>query len=66
MSTATGVRIVAMGPEHADEVLTIYQLGIDEGNATFETTAPTWESFDAAKLPQHRHVAVDEAGKVLG
>ncbi|MGI5137734.1 MULTISPECIES: N-acetyltransferase family protein [unclassified Streptomyces] len=55
-----------MGLEHADEVLTIYQLGIDEGNATFETTAPTWEHFDAAKLPQHRHVAVDEAGKVLG
>jgi phosphinothricin acetyltransferase len=55
-----------MGREHADEVLTIYQLGIDEGNATFETTAPTWEHFDAAKLPQHRHVAVDEAGKVLG
>ena len=57
---------MAMGLEHADEVLTIYQLGIDEGNATFETTAPTWEHFDAAKLPQHRHVAVDEAGKVLG
>ncbi|MEU1594822.1 N-acetyltransferase family protein [Streptomyces sp. NPDC005708] len=55
-----------MGLEHADEVLTIYQLGIDEGDATFETTAPTWEHFDAAKLPQHRHVAVDEAGKVLG
>ena len=28
--------------EHADQVLAIYQLGIDEGNATFETTAPTW------------------------
>ncbi|MGW2934223.1 N-acetyltransferase family protein [Streptomyces sp. NPDC001156] len=55
-----------MGLEHADEVLAIYQLGIGEGNATFETTAPTWEHFDAAKLPQHRHVAVDEAGKVLG
>lgn len=57
---------MAMGLEHADEVLAIYQLGIGEGNATFETTAPTWEHFDAAKLPQHRHVAVDEAGKVLG
>jgi phosphinothricin acetyltransferase len=55
-----------MGPEHADEVLTIYQLGIDEGNATFESAAPTWEHFDATKLPQHRHVAVDETGRVLG
>ncbi|WP_372455632.1 GNAT family N-acetyltransferase [Sphaerisporangium fuscum] len=67
--TETGTaapRIVAMTPEHAAEVLAIYQLGIDEGQATFETTAPTWEQFDAAKLPNHRHVALDEAGRVLG
>ncbi|MFH9977796.1 GNAT family N-acetyltransferase [Streptomyces sp. NPDC017179] len=55
-----------MGPEHADEVLRIYRLGIDEGNATFETAAPTWERFDATKLSDHRHVAVDRGGKVLG
>ncbi|MEU6822814.1 N-acetyltransferase family protein [Streptomyces atriruber] len=55
-----------MGAEHAEQVLAIYQLGIDEGNATFETAAPTWEQFDAAKLPAHRSVAVDDTGKVLG
>ncbi|MYV46820.1 GNAT family N-acetyltransferase [Streptomyces sp. SID2888] len=55
-----------MGPEHADDVLRIYRLGIDEGNATFETAAPTWERFNATKLPDHRHVAVDQGGKVLG
>ncbi|MET9761194.1 N-acetyltransferase family protein [Streptomyces sp. NPDC006372] len=66
MSTPGTVRIVAMGPEHADEVLTIYQLGIDEGNATFETVAPTWQEFDAAKLPQHRYAALDDSGRVLG
>ncbi|MEU7720485.1 GNAT family N-acetyltransferase [Streptomyces tibetensis] len=55
-----------MSPEHADEVLTIYQLGIDEGNATFETVAPTWDDFDAAKLPRHRYVALDDSGRVLG
>ncbi|MER6976985.1 GNAT family N-acetyltransferase [Streptomyces carpinensis] len=55
-----------MVPEHAEEVLTIYRLGIDEGDATFETAAPTWEQFDSIKLPDHRHVAIDEAGKVLG
>lgn len=60
------VRITGMLPEHADEVLAIYQLGIDEGNATFETTAPSWEAFDASKLPEHRHVAVEETGRVLG
>jgi phosphinothricin acetyltransferase len=52
--------------EHATEVLAIYQSGIDEGQATFETTAPTWEAFDAAKLPDHRHVALGVDGRVLG
>ncbi|MEU3512917.1 N-acetyltransferase family protein [Streptomyces longwoodensis] len=66
MSTAGAYRIVALGAEHAQQVLAIYQLGIDEGNATFETTAPTWPEFDAVKLPHHRHVAVDDAGRVLG
>ncbi len=61
----TGVRIAPMRPEHAAQVLTIYQLGIDEGDATFETTAPTWKAFDSAKLPGHRLVALD-GGRVLG
>ncbi|WP_030723781.1 GNAT family N-acetyltransferase [Streptomyces sp. NRRL F-2580] len=51
---------------HADAVLAIYQAGIDEGNATFETTAPTWPEFDAAKLPEHRFAALDTDGKLLG
>ncbi|MFF0437458.1 GNAT family N-acetyltransferase [Streptomyces sp. NPDC004327] len=63
--TGTGVRIAPLRPEHAGQVLAIYQLGIDEGNATFETTAPTWEGFDSAKLPDHRLVALGD-GRVLG
>ena len=61
----TTVVVEALTAAHADEVLAIYQAGIDEGNATFETAAPTWEAFDAAKLPGHRFVAVEpEAGDV--
>ncbi|MGW3115380.1 N-acetyltransferase family protein [Streptomyces sp. NPDC001091] len=55
-----------MGPEHAAQVLEIYRLGIDGGDATFETAPPTWDQFDAAKLPGHRHVALDDTGTVLG
>ncbi|WP_441349078.1 GNAT family N-acetyltransferase [Streptomyces sp. NTH33] len=55
-----------MTDAHADEILAIYQAGIDEGNATFETAAPTWQAFDVAKLPEHRFVALDEHGVVLG
>lgn len=51
---------------HADHVLAIYEAGIAEGNATFETEAPSWAAFDAAKLPGHRFAALDGAGAVLG
>ena len=51
----------------ADEVLAIYQAGLDAGQASFEVTAPSWEAFDAGKLPLHRHVAADAVtGRVLG
>ncbi|MEU3843446.1 N-acetyltransferase family protein [Streptomyces sp. NPDC028635] len=66
MSAAGGFRVTALGAEHADQVLEIYRLGIDEGDSTFETTAPAWEQFDAAKLPRHRYVALDACGRVLG
>ncbi|MFF3606985.1 GNAT family N-acetyltransferase [Streptomyces sp. NPDC002463] len=62
----TSTIVVPLAAEHADEVVAIYQAGIDEGNATFETTAPTWAEFDAAKLPEHRFAAVDGTGRVLG
>ena len=55
-----------MSREHADAILRIYQDGIDDGDATFETAAPTWDEFDRAKLPDHRFVAIAEAGDVLG
>ncbi|MCY0929345.1 GNAT family N-acetyltransferase [Streptomyces sp. H27-H1] len=60
------MRIAPLLPEHADEVLAIYQAGIDEGNATFETAAPTWAAFDSARLPEHRFAALGEDLKVLG
>ncbi|MGW3396908.1 N-acetyltransferase family protein [Streptomyces hydrogenans] len=58
--------MVPMTADHAEQVLAIYQAGIDEGDATFETTAPAWESIAATRLPEHRFVALDEAGRVLG
>jgi L-amino acid N-acyltransferase YncA len=47
-------------------VLRIYQAGLDTDNASFEVTAATWAAFDAGKLVEHRHVAVDPDGTVLG
>ena len=54
-----------MTERHAAAVLAIYQAGIDEGDATFETRAPAWPEFSAARLPGHRFVASTGAG-VLG
>jgi L-amino acid N-acyltransferase YncA len=54
-----------MTDAHAADVLAIYQAGIDTGNATFETQVPSWERFSAARLPEHRLVAIS-AGAVAG
>ncbi|MDX6334116.1 MAG: hypothetical protein QOG05_1456 [Streptosporangiaceae bacterium] len=62
------VHAMDIGPmleEHAAAVLAIYQAGIDEGNATFETHAPAWAEFTAARLPDHRYIA-RAGGDVLG
>jgi L-amino acid N-acyltransferase YncA len=55
-----------MRPEDAAAVLAIYQIGLDSGHASFETRAPAWPAFDAGRLPEHRHVATDADGTVLG
>jgi L-amino acid N-acyltransferase YncA len=49
----------------ADAVLAIYQAGLDTGDASFETAAPTWAAFDSSRLPAHRLVCCDDSG-VLG
>ena len=61
----SGVRVEPMTVAHAAAVLAIYQAGVDEGNATFETRAPGWPAFTKARLPGHRFVAA-AAGQVTG
>ncbi|MCW2933751.1 MAG: hypothetical protein JWM19_4713 [Actinomycetia bacterium] len=62
-----GVLIRPMRAADASQVLAIYQAGLDTGQASFETSAPGWDAFDAGKLRLHRHVAVDSGtGRVLG
>lgn len=60
------ITVRAMGTRDADRVLAIYQAGLDGGHASFEAVTPAWPAFDAAKLADHRLVAVDAAGTVLG
>jgi len=63
----TGAVLLApMADRHAGAVLAIYQAGMDEGDATFETAVPDWDRFTAARLPAYRFVALDAGGTVLG
>ncbi|WP_034609962.1 GNAT family N-acetyltransferase [Cellulomonas sp. URHD0024] len=58
--------ITALTADHWPDVERIYAAGIATGHATFEAEPPTWEAFDAGKLPDHRLVALDEHRRVVG
>ena len=65
-ATPEGTVIRSMRAEDAEQVLEIYQDGLDTGDASFETAPPTWERWDAAHLPDHRYVCVEAAARVIG
>jgi phosphinothricin acetyltransferase len=52
-------------PADWPDVARIFEEGIRTGNATFETTAPTWEAWDAGHLADHRLVVTLD-GDVVG
>ena len=58
-------RIDEMRPADWEAVRAIYQAGIEGGQATFETEAPAWASWDAAHLRICRLVA-RTADQVIG
>jgi L-amino acid N-acyltransferase YncA len=53
------MEIKKMNPEHWESVKSIYEEGILTGNATAETSAPNWESWNSAHLEQCRFVIED-------
>jgi phosphinothricin acetyltransferase len=59
-------RIEPMTEHDWPAVREIYEAGIATGHATFQTEAPTWESWDRGHLPTCRLVARDDTGQVLG
>lgn len=59
------MQIVTLKHEHWPDVKRIYEEGINTGNATFETEAPSWEEWDKKHHDICRFAAVD-GGEVLG
>jgi L-amino acid N-acyltransferase YncA len=51
--------IEPMQPDHWEAVARIYAEGIATGDATFETSVPSWERWDATHLRDHRFVALE-------
>ncbi|MEK6283832.1 MAG: N-acetyltransferase family protein [Acidobacteriota bacterium] len=61
------IRIRPLETEDWKSVLAIYLQGIATGQATFETTAPSWEKWDAGHLSFARLAAVSEDdGRLAG
>jgi L-amino acid N-acyltransferase YncA len=59
------VEIRELRQEDWPAVRAIYEQGIAGRNATFETEAPDWDTWDRSHLDAHRLVAVED-GRVLG
>ena len=60
------IHVRPMEPGDWPAVRAIYAAGIATGNATFETSAPAWDHWDHAHLADHRLVATDSDGHVVG
>ena len=52
------ITVEPMRDAHSAAVLGIYQAGLDEGDASFEITAPAWPQFDVSHRPDLRFVAI--------
>ena len=59
-------QIREMLPEDGTRVLEIFRQGIEGGNATFDKTAPTWETWYNKYFKLCRLVLVNENGVVQG
>lgn len=57
--------IRSMAHEDWPAVASIYRQGIATGDATFETEVPSWDEWNAARLPLCRLVA-ESGGEVVG
>ncbi|MEI9933946.1 MAG: N-acetyltransferase family protein [Ferruginibacter sp.] len=59
------MEIISMLPAHWDAVKKIYEEGLATGNATFQTSVPTWQEWDDAHVKNSRLVCI-ENGEMLG
>ena len=66
MTATFNITVRSMHPDDWPSVRAAYEAGIATRHATFETTAPDWPDWDANHFYDHRLVATDGDGFVLG
>ncbi|MEC5158599.1 GNAT family N-acetyltransferase [Chryseobacterium sp. MP_3.2] len=59
-------QIREMTPDDGEQVIEIFQEGIEGGNSTFDDSAPTWEGWDEKYFKICRYILEDEKEEVLG
>ena len=59
------MNIASLLPEHWPEVKAIYEAGLATGNASFQTSAPSWEEWNSSHLAHSRLVAL-EGNTIVG
>ncbi len=52
--------------EYWSAVKDIYEEGIATGNATFQSSAPTWDEWNTSHVEKARIIAIDDNGEVFG
>lgn len=60
MAIVANMKLIAISEKNYPEVARIYGEGLQTGTATFETTIPSWEKWDAGHLSFGRILAVEE------
>jgi len=59
------IQVQPMLSNHWEDVKRIYEEGIATGNASFQTSAPSWEEWNNSHLQSCRLIAIDD-DKVIG
>ncbi len=54
------MNLIEISEENYPEVARIFGEGLQTGTATFETTIPSWEKWDAGHLPFGRIIAIED------
>ncbi|MFP5040824.1 GNAT family N-acetyltransferase [Parasediminibacterium sp. JCM 36343] len=59
------ITLIPLLPQHWEAVKTIYEEGIATGNATFQTTAQSWQEWNDSHVKNCRIVAIENS-EILG